>query len=153
MNEFRIADMGSVTFGETETTDLIPIFLDTLKELGNSDYRAFQSEWDSINSDDNMTDVDTRLSDIDSLFVGVFDALEEHSPPYCTFRRIETGDGACFGFFPCADWQQCMEDDGVEFVNDLSEIATREVCHINDHGNVTFGYVDSDGFHETWSIV
>ena len=159
MSEFKIADIGELSSGTMRSDDLAPVFIDALEELGNPDASKFRDAWSEIETgfvqafeaDENANTHELEC-EADELVNELVDVLQEHAPGYCTFGS-HPGDGACFGFFPCEDWEQMMKDDGVEFVNDLADIETREICLVNDHGNVTFGYLDSDGFHETWSIV
>lgn len=79
-----------------------------------------------------------------------------YAPDYCYFGA-HPGNGSDFGFWLCEDWQQMARDDGVLFVNDMSEVPDSYrgmACHVNDHGNATLYNITPNGKpHEIWGVV
>ena len=79
------------------------------------------------------------------------DALQEIAPPYCYFGTAE-GDGACFGFWPSiddCDLPRLTAGDDIP-----REHWGEDVLLVNDHGNVSCGYVDRRGrYRAYWDCV
>lgn len=140
----KTAPIGVISEGTLRNEDLIPAFTAALVEYNHPDAAQHQHDAEHCGVE-GLTDADATE------WIGeLADALQECAPPYCYFGTAE-GDGACFGFWP--ESVQHMQDAGVEIVSDLADIEPREVAVINDHGNITFGTLDGNGFKPIWSIV
>jgi hypothetical protein len=152
----KYADFGSISHATMRNEDLIPCFRDELETLlsrqsrrfKRKEYRATIREADKIIKSE---DWDSEAADyaLDALF----GALEAFAPPYTYFGAHE-GDGSDYGF-----WLGDFPDhnfDGLK-VSSLSDIPKGyrgEVLEINDHGNMTLGYVNSRGdFKTIWAVV
>lgn len=134
--------IGSVSHGTMRPEDLIPTFIDTLRELDPARADQFAIEWQ-----------ESRQADRDAILEELFDALNDHAPAYFYFGA-HPGDGSDYGF-----WlgEFAMEDfDGLK-VSDTSEVPDDyqgEVMHVNDHGNATLYVADGKGnLAEVWSLV
>ena len=141
------AKIGTVSHGTMRSEDVIPTFIDTLAELDSECAKNIVSEYkfDSATFDFNSEDADW-------LSEKLFDALNEYAPEYCYFGA-HPGDGSDFGFWLCEDFETMMRDDGVEIVDDLADVPSKAVAIVNDHGNISFGYIDASGFKAVWEIV
>ena len=138
------ATIGSISSGTMRNEDLAEAFLAELDYLEHPDAKTLRQDWEANVAED--ADGDNEL------VARMFDALEECAPPYVYFGA-HYGDGADYGFWPCDDAMEMAADDGCQIVSDLADVEHGEVFIITDHGNVTYGFVDADGFHEVWSCV
>jgi len=150
----KYAPVGSVSSGTMRPEDLIPTFLDTLRDLDSAQADAFEDGWgDVINA---VCDEDGEGSEDDSECVNaLFDALGEFAPPYCYFGAHE-GDGADYGFW--VSWDSLEDDcrsgavlkinDGAEWPDGLD--GAEYVLEVTDHGNATLYTPDHV---EVWSVV
>lgn len=144
--------LGSVSCATMLPADLIPAFTAELRRLRGAMPREVANDLRGFNAG-NMSE------ETASEFVGeLFDALDNFAPDYCYFGA-HPDDGADYGFWLSEDWQQQARDDGVLFVNDLSEVSDSFrglLCVVNDHGNVTL-YSRTGGkvgtLREIWSVV
>jgi hypothetical protein len=147
---------GSVSHGTMLTEDLLPCFLNVLKDMPGSaaTYDALIAEAEECE--------DYATEEAAEIVNDLMDALNEYAPPYGYFGA-HPGDGSDYGFWLDEEFQQRMRDDGVLELGAGDEVPedelpakgkTREVLFINDHGNAEFGYVDDAGkFTEVWSVV
>ena len=153
----RYADLGSISHATMRNEDLIPCFRDELeallsrqsKRFKRKEYRAVIREADKI-----IKSEDWDSEDAGYTLEALFEALEAFAPPYAYFGAHE-GDGSDYGFW-LGDWFTHGEFDGLK-VSSLSDIPKGyrgEVLEINDHGNMTLGYVNSRGdFKTIWAVV
>ena len=147
-------ELGSISHGTLRTQDLIPAFLEALREIGEHDetasaqYQQFLlSPWHTyIGEDDDSEWWDSE--DAAFLLEHLIETLEEHAPPYAHFGSNE-GDASDFGFWPSLD--QINED--IRFGDLPARSDTDENIGYNisvsDHGNLTL----YDGDKEIWAIV
>ena len=155
------AQVGSISSGTLLTADLISAFVSELDYLTQDQSHAAlldeANKW--LEQDEDARD-EEEGHDLANL---LFDALDEHAPPYCYFGAHE-GNGSDFGFWPsweCIDELPCISDPSEHPVA-LAETIAREakICDwpevrkaaqklldsdatgqdckfVNDHGNVT----------------
>ena len=135
--------------------DLIPCFLDVLKELSPKKYfelkRNNSDIWEWMGNPDNCGE---EMQENLGYFLNetLFDTLNEFAPPYFYFGASE-GDGACYGYFLSESMVQDFE--GIK-VNDLSEVPKDylgEVLLVNDHGNTSLYVKSARKLKKIWSIV
>ena len=143
--------LGTVSHATMRPEDLIPCFLELLKELDtNKEYSSVIAEGEQIIQDEDWDNENTSMF----LNEDLWEALNNFSPPYCYFGANE-GDGSDYGFW-ANDIEDTLQDfDGLK-VKDLSEVTedyTGEVFLVNDHGNVTFYNAEKGKVTEIWSIV
>lgn len=143
--------LGTISHATMRTEDLIPCFLDILKELDtNKAYVSVIKEGEQIISNEDWDSENTSMYLNDDLW----EALSNFAPPYCYFGAHE-GNGSDYGFWPC-NMEETLQDFEGQKVNDLSEMPddyTGEVFLVNDHGNVTFYNAKNGNVTEVWSIV
>ena len=143
----KTATIGSISSGTMRNEDLAKAFLAELDYLEHPYAALYRRDWE-INVSEDETDEELASA----LVHAMFEALDECAPPYVYFGA-HFGDGADYGFWPCDDAMEMAADDGCQIVSDLADVKHGEVFIITDHGNVTYGFVDADGFHEVWSCV
>ena len=134
---------GTVIHGTTHPNDLIPAFIDCLREMRGAVPQEIRAELRRLNGN-YVTDEATEFLDY------LFDVLNAYAPRHGYFGATE-GDGADFGF-----WLGEELDYDIRKVSDLSEIPgdyVGEVAVINDHGNITLYDAYCGKFKEVWSIV
>ncbi len=155
--------LGTVSHATMKPEDLIPCFLDLLKELDeNNEYTSVIAEGEKIikynEEKEDLNIPEDKDLDWDSENVSeylnedLWNALDSFAPPYCYFGA-HPGDGSDYGYWPC-DLDD-IDFDGIK-VSDLSEVPdnyTGELFLVNDHGNVTFYEVKDGETKEIWSIV
>lgn len=149
----KTASLGSIIHGTLRNEDLIPAFLETLKELAEGDeYQTLIGECQDIVDRELWGNLRDELPEV------IFDlegALQEAAPPYCYFGASE-GDGSDFGFWICHEAiEQAIYDKELLQVSDLSEVPegwSNGVILMNDHGNMTY-YEPVIAHKEVWSIV
>lgn len=159
--------IGSVSHATMRNEDLIPAFIDCLdgiKEAISMDQSRSEQERVAEVSriDDNLSKIEQRMHDDDYYeseeadydLEHLFDELNNHAPDYCYFGA-HPGDGSDYGFWPCEDFRQMVEDDDGLIVDDTSEVPddySGIVLHINDHGNATLYSAITGQLTEIWSI-
>jgi len=87
----------------------------------------------------------------------LFDALDDHAPPFCYFGA-NVGDGSDFGFWVAWECvEEAIHDDEIAKIDDASELDTLVAhdyaLHVNDHGDATLYVRDGIDWREAWSIV
>jgi hypothetical protein len=149
----RKVQLGSVISGTMRAEDLIPAFLDTLREIDPEAAHKIEREdaaWEE--------DYEAACWMMESLT----DALEGHSPPFCYFGA-HPGDGSDYGFW--IDWESLDEactdgplagdctvyriDAGEPWPTRLTG-DTEYILEVNDHGNATLYTREGE---EIWSVV
>jgi hypothetical protein len=147
---------GSISSGTTLSRDLIPAFLDALRDLDATAAQALEKEYcevlGNIGDDDCIQEYDVLGLAIDEdamyLYDALYDALNELAPPFHYFGTHE-GNGADFGFWICDESIRESLDNatattffhrkakatlGTEYYINLDD---GMLWHVNDHGNVT----------------
>ena len=147
-SKIKIADIGSISCGTLRPQDLLTAYCDTLESLRSDLFPLLAEARGYI---DLLEDGD-HSDAVPELIEELSDLLNESAPAYCYFGA-HVGDGADMGFWPVEDMAERMQEDGVEIVADLAAVEARPVAIVNDHGNVTYGVIDSDGFKLAWAIV
>lgn len=143
---------GSVSTGTLRNEDLLDSFADEL-EFCCSNHGAEVSQYADLLKE--AREIDPDDENASEVVENLVDALNEFAAPYSYFGSLP-GDGADYGFWPDVDSLEMAVFDGeVTKVSDLSEAdEPGEYMMVNDHGNVTLGYVKDNGeFVETWSCV
>lgn len=148
----RKATIGTISHGTTRHEELIPSFSHDLRRI--SDAPEHIKLCDQADAPVNEATGDEQ-DDIDLLYA-LIEALNECAPPYCYFGA-HPGDGSDYGFWPDEDVLERPEDFDILKVNGLEDVPDDyrgEVILVNDHGNVTMGWIDEKGeFQESWSCV
>ena len=159
----KFEHIGSVSHATMRPEDLIPCFIELLKELDTeNEYTSVIAEGESIIEYNENDDLDKKIdskkdweSEDTTVYLNedLWNAIDSFSPPYVYFGA-HPGDGSDYGFWP---WNLDEIDDfeGLK-VEDLSEVPdnfTGEIFLINDHGNVTFYECSNGNTEEIWSIV
>lgn len=145
---------GSISHGTMRPDDLIPAFVWELSRIAPTDYAALIHTTESF-----MDGGDYDSEEAYRLLDELTDALDSCAPPYGYFGAHE-GDGSDYGFWLCDPEsipEQVRATNGI-VVSDLADIPqdyTGEVLIVNDHGNMTLGYVTLPDykFQECWSVV
>ena len=140
------AEFGSIISGTMDYEELGPAFIDEIERITGENQDTLRAEYDSMAEDP------TANEDIICFVDELFDTLNEYAPDYGYFGA-HMGDGADYGFWPIENIVETMREDGVEIYSDLCEVKTQPIAIVNDHGNLTYGYLDTDGFHTVWAIV
>ena len=151
----KTAQIGSLSWGTMRNQDLIPVFLDELRDLGGNEIAHNLLTACDIKKG-------TLLSAMDDdghafwgsesnhyLMEYLFDALNEYAPEYCYFGAHD-GDGSDYGFWPSLDG---MDDDGDVLMcgDGRDETPIPEyILHVNDHGNTTLYRIKLE---TVWEIV
>tara|TARA_Y100000310_G_scaffold329533_1_gene399581 strand:+ start:121 stop:579 length:459 start_codon:yes stop_codon:yes gene_type:complete len=137
----RKAQLGSVSSATMRPQDLIPRFLDELRDLaGDAKVDTLVMEYDvPAGLDDALQDDNHPYwgsEEPEGLLEVLFDELDEHAPPHCYFGAHE-GDGADYGFW--ISWDSLDDDPDVLRCDDgRGGVALPDyILHTNDHGNVT----------------
>lgn len=148
----KYGDLGTIIHATMRPEDLIPAFLDALEELDPDRAREIRDD------PDNKPWFEHQDLECGDYIVNedLFDALNEHAPPYCYFGSNE-GDGSDYGFWVSSDAiQEAIHDKELFKVTDTGDVPddyNGEVLHESDHGNLTL-YSCKDGkLTEIWSIV
>lgn len=148
----RKVSLGSVSHATMRPEYLIPAFLTELKSLGGKCKTKYQQLENLDRLTDAYWDSEEPSYDLETLF----DALNELAPPYVYFGAHE-GDGSDYGFWPSIESvEEACRDGEMLKVNDTSEVPedyTGEVCHVNDHGNMTLYSASNGELTELWSCV
>lgn len=150
--------LGSISSGTMKVEDLLPTFLDVLKDIAPEAHAEMMEDAtlaDALDADyyDDWTDDQREAAEY--TLNSLFDKLNEAAPPYCSFGAHE-GDGADYGFWIAWDSiNNAVTDGELLKVDDLSDVPDGyrgEVLSVNDHGNATLWTVSHDGWREVWSI-
>lgn len=142
---------GTVSHATMREEDLIPRFLDCIRELDPERGEEITDEWTVIERDNPD---DAYSCEDASMFLNetLFDVLNEYSAPYHYFGA-HPGDGSDYGFWLCEEWRQLMEDDDVQFGDSTDGMEDGEACLVSDHGNIEFGTVKDGKFTSIFSYV
>ena len=134
--------IGSVSHGTMRNEDLLETFADELELMAKPcDHPGNKETYTGIVAKARATDPDG--ADASEIISDLFDALDELAPPYCYFGS-HPGDSSDYGFWPDMNSLECAVQDGE--VTKLGgypddDAKPGEYMIVNDHGNVTFGYV------------
>lgn len=140
-----IAELGTVSSGTMLKEDLIPAFIDTLRQHNHehaliAEYDALPNcEWDEL-TEEQQEQTDCMLDEL-------FDALNEYAPPFCYFGA-HPGNGSDYGFWFDSDalddarrYGECIEIkdhiDAEEVAQLIAAAGADCACYVNDHGNAT----------------
>ena len=96
---------GTISYGTLRTQDLLPTFLDTLRDIAPAHYEQLMvSPFGAIPAYAQEDDESEWWSSEDAadLLSELSDALDEHAPEGHCFGA-HPGDGADFGFWPTED--------------------------------------------------
>ncbi len=140
---------GSVSSGTMRTEDLLDAFAYECRQWGGRKGKKLAREYDAINEEQVSGEEGSYLLE------DMFDLLNEVAPPYGYFAAHE-GDGADFGWWLSEGWEDAVRDGEAIKVNDSADVPTGyrgEVFIVNDHGNITFGVQNRQGFRKVWSVV
>jgi hypothetical protein len=152
--------IGTITEGTLRNVDLLEAFADALEdcvtrnpELPLAMREALTKDiWDARE----MAEADEEHDDSYELLESLTDSLQEFCSPYCYFGNTE-GDGSDFGCWPDIEaLEEEARQGNILKVSDLADVPDDyigEVMLVNDHGNVTLGYIPQGEFRETWAIV
>lgn len=146
--------IGSVLTGTMREEDLIPAFMDVLREYVPKVAKTIEQENKDVFAWLEDTDQDQPEFLSEFLNETLWDALNDLCPPYVYFGASE-GDGCDYGFWPdIAALEEAVRfHDGVVKINagdPLPEGGTDYSMTVTDHGNVTL--YDAEG-NELWSCV
>lgn len=141
------AEIGSISHATMRNEDLIPVFLEELKRLDDGTHARLIKD---IEQNQNSTTYDDYYESEDAQWdlEELFDALNEHAPPYCYFGAHQ-GDGSDYGFWPNIESIEQEIQDG-NIVNIDGPDMPEAFVQINDHGNIT---LYDRQMCEIWSIV
>ena len=143
---------GTVSYGTLRNEDLLSAFASELESCCEKHDADISQYVKLIKA---AYEIDPDHENASEIVNDLIDSLNDFAAPYSYFGNLP-GDGADFGFWPDIDGLEMAVSDGeVTKVSDLSEASDPgEYMLVNDHGNVTFGYVKDNGeFVETWSCV
>ena len=105
----KVADIGSVSHGTMREEDLIPTFLEKLRELDPQRAEEIQEDVDKLELEQlagyGTYYTEESKNDASWVLMELFDALEECAPEGCYFGS-NPGDGADYGFW---EWE-CVEE-------------------------------------------
>lgn len=166
MDKTTYADIGSISSATLRSEDILPVFLECLRELAT---RANNTEHLGVCADvdaelDALETLSTVIDDLHDTYYAsdsvsmlinetLMDALSCYALPYFYFGA-HPGDGADFGFWLSEELEETF--DGLK-VADLSEVPNTywgEVLHVNDHGNVSLYSCELGGkLTEVWAVV
>ena len=137
--------LGSISTGTLRTEDLLPVFVDTLLGIDNSNRGqthgypfTYQNAWDSDYDADSYWNSAYPNEDLEI----VSNLLNELCPPFVYFGTHE-GDGADFGFwadFDAIDESCARKHHRCTHNPDTGEIVLEDesvIVQVSDHGNVT----------------
>jgi hypothetical protein len=143
----QFAPLGTISHGTHIAADLIPDFVDVLKEY-NSSFTLPEEIQDALNrlTDEEVGDddlLDEYLNDI------LFDEMNAIAPPYAYFGAHE-GDGSDFGYWISQEsLEHDIYDGDLIKCDELPDDPSGTYLVVSDHGNMTL-YVDGQ---EMWGVV
>jgi hypothetical protein len=110
----KVAEMGSVSHGTMREEDLIPTFLEKLKELDPQRAQTLKEECDKLELEQpagygQSYYTEESKEDASWVLIELFDALQECAPEDYYFGS-HPGDGADYGF-----WQEGDEEEEEEY--------------------------------------
>ena len=141
MTQFQL---GSISTGTLRPEHLLPVFVDTLLGIDNSNGGqthgypfTYQNAWDSDYDADSYWNSAYPDEDLEI----VSNLLNELCPPFVYFGTLE-GDGADFGFWPDRDAiQEAIDPTScLVRINANGDYVLEEdgvIVQYSDHGNVT----------------
>jgi hypothetical protein len=147
--------MGTIVHGSLKPEDIGPPCLDVARRILGSRKRSkriseVMLDAHRANRRDWQGEHDTEILD------DLMDVLTEIAPPFVHFGCSE-GDGSDFGFWPDIDLMEEMAKAGslkkVSGLEDLPKDFRGDVMIVNDHGNISYGIVNSRGYREIWACV
>ena len=134
--------LGSISTGTLRAEDLLPVFVDTLLGIDNSNRGqthgypfTYQNAWDSDYDADSYWNSAYPNEDLEI----VSNLLNELCPPFVYFGTHE-GDGADFGFWVDMDrLEEEMRSTTSDFQADNCWTLADDgvIVNVSDHGNVT----------------
>ena len=151
--------IGSYSSGTMRPEDLIPCFMDALREVATRDDLKFLRDARARRDEYGYHETEDASFDLDELFV----RLDAHCPPYCYFGASD-GGGADYGCW--VSWDVLEEDrkSGEIWVRDDRWKAdankgdypkgyTGMYLAVSDHGNATLYKVTRGRAREIWGIM
>jgi hypothetical protein len=148
--------LGSISHGTLRPQDLIPTFLDTVRDIAPERYEQLCAQPFGPIPSHALEDDDAdwwQSEDAGYLLEDLTDILSEHAPAFCYFGAHE-GDGSDFGFWIDQDLiDEAEAEDELLRVADLDDVPedwSGYALHVNDHGNATL--YDGEG-SELWGAV
>lgn len=108
-------ELGSVISGTHRPQDLIPAFVQCLRDLGVQDMQLSYIE-DCMGEEEYFESGQAQVD----LHEYLFDLLDGQAPPYCYFGT-HPGDGSDFGFWVCEEVEAAVKEDGGDIVTDLDK--------------------------------
>ena len=135
--------IGTVIHGTLRPQDLIPAFLDEVRDRAPEHYTQLCASPFGPIPAHAMEDDEAEWwnsEEASYLLEELQDLLSECAPAYCYFGAHE-GDGSDFGFWP--DWSaldDAIHDGDARKVGDLADVPSNwhgTVLLVNDHGNAT----------------
>jgi len=147
----KTPELGTIIHATMRPEDLIPAFMDALKEYNPERVVHFGDvDFDDIEQwvEDHPEEASWTLEDL-------FNYLEEVAPPFCYFGSKE-GDGSDYGFWLSTDSVEQARVDGElpsgGEIPDPSTVKEGQFLQVSDHGNATL-YVLRPQWFEAWGIV
>ena len=167
----RTLEIGTVSHGTMRMEDLISAFHGALEDVDPD--HPLLAELQQVYKDNPADDQDASdewydSEDAEYMLEELFDALDEHCPPYCYFGAHE-GDGSDYGcwvswedveeYFPAepggikSSWGSAYRIARVNSGDPWP--CVHEILEVNDHGNMTLWTWDAEEHRhvEAWSIV
>lgn len=143
MKKKKKVNMGSVSQGTYRTEDLIPAFVEKLKEQKplRQKHRELIAEIQE-STDENQ----------ESAVEDLIDALNEYAPIYFYFGT-HSGNDSDYGFWLEESFVEEFEGLKVESTSEVPKGYTGEVLQISDHGNLTLYKAVRGRLFEIWAIV
>ena len=144
------AELGTIISGTLREEDLLEAFADELEAFCDSLWALTLVKY--------AREIDANDSMAPTVIEDLITALTELAPSYMYFGALD-GDGSDFGFWPDLEALKTSVFDGDTLqVNDICDIPadySGQIMLVNDHGNVTFGYVKEPGagLITVWSCV
>lgn len=141
--------LGTISHGTMRLEDLIPAFVESLRDVDPESIPVLEYDSKSIN--------DSYWDDADGVLEDLFDALNEYCPPYCYFGAHD-GDGSDYGVW--ISWEAVEEasrheGDVVKVNAGDSWPCAAEILEVSDHGNATLWAWDADEHRHVvaWEVV
>lgn len=147
--------MGTIVHGSLKPEDIGPPCLDVARHILGS--RKRPEHVSKVMLDAHHANRRNWQGEYDSEILDeLMDVLTEIAPTFIHFGAHE-GDASDFGFWADIDLMEEMAKSGelkkVSGLEDLPKDFRGDVMIVNDHGNVSYGIVNSRGYREIWSYV